>query len=213
MTHTLHRRGVKGNLGEDAIVFAMSAKGFNEEESAPRMRRFLEIILRHDPVNFGDMKTGNRFAKTVDEILRGVQNTSIVHGVFTDWGKVPRILEEIKEADLGMSVVVTGLFDEVEKCCRASELSRHTIEHSLGVMGRMELLPEDDIVEITTMCGHGMVPANLVRAMVMKIKQQEITPEAAGIELAKPCHCGVFNNQRAERLLRRLVATFCVDQR
>ena len=69
MTHTLHRRGSQESLDCDYIVFTMSAKKFNEEGSAERMRQFLEILIRHRPVNFGDMVTGNCHVKSPEEIL------------------------------------------------------------------------------------------------------------------------------------------------
>ena len=59
MTHTLHRLGNTENLSDDYVVFAMSAKGFNEKGSAAPMLKFLEICLEFDPINMGDMKTGN----------------------------------------------------------------------------------------------------------------------------------------------------------
>ena len=84
MTHTLHRRGDRESLGQDYIVFTMSAKGFNEEGSAERMKQFLGILLKHRPVNYGDMVTGNCHVKSQEEILQNIQSTSIVHGVFTE---------------------------------------------------------------------------------------------------------------------------------
>jgi hypothetical protein len=60
MTHTLHRRGDLESLNCDYIVFTMSAKKFNEEGSAEKMRRFLKILLDHRPVNFGDMQIISR---------------------------------------------------------------------------------------------------------------------------------------------------------
>jgi hypothetical protein len=51
MTHTLHRRGTKENLAKDYVVFAMSAKGINEKDSAEKMRKFLQMAQRYKPVN------------------------------------------------------------------------------------------------------------------------------------------------------------------
>ena len=61
MTHTLHRRGTAESFKNDYVLFAMSAKGVNEVGSKTRLKRFLEIIQQHNPVNMGDMKTGNSF--------------------------------------------------------------------------------------------------------------------------------------------------------
>jgi len=205
MTHTLHRRGDREGLNCDYIVFTMSAKGFNEEGSADKMRRFLQILLDHKPVNYGDMVTGNSYVKSQEEILGSVQNTSIVHGVFTNPEEVIEILNELKEADLGMSVVVTGVHEDTETCCRESGLKKHTVENSLGVFGQIKKLPSEEILQLTTMCGHGMVPANLVEKTVMDIKRGKKTVQEGAAELTRPCHCGIYNPVRAERLLKRLV--------
>ena len=122
MTHTLHRRGNRESLDCDYIVFTMSAKGFNETGSADKNAGFLRILLKHQPVNYGDMVTGNCHVKSPEEIFDNIQDTSIIHGVFTDPEVVSGILKDLKEADLGISVVVTGVHDETEECCRESLL-------------------------------------------------------------------------------------------
>ena len=211
MTHTLHRRGTQESLGCDYIVFTMSAKNFNEEGSAERMRQFLQILIRHRPVNFGDMVTGNCHVKSPEEILGNIQTTSIVHGVFTDAGTVTEILRELKEADLGISVVVTGVHADTEDCCEKSGLKKHTVENSLGVFGQLKKLPGEETLQLTTMCGHGMVPANLVEKVVADIKRGKRTYQEGALELTRPCHCGIYNPVRAERLLRRLVPLMVLD--
>lgn len=211
MTHTLHRRGDPESLSCDYIVFTMSAKGFNEEGSADKMRKFLRLLLNHHPVNFGDMVTGNSYVKSREEILDNIQNTSIVHGVFTDPAVVSEILKQLKEADLGISVVVTGVHEETENCCRRSGLQKHTVEHSLGIFGQLKRLPVDEILQLTTMCGHGMVPANLVEKITAEIKRGKETFREGALELTRPCHCGIYNPIRAEHLLRRLVPLMVLD--
>jgi hypothetical protein len=211
MTHTLHRRGNRESLGEDYIVFTMSAKGLNEEGSAGKMKAFLEILLRHHPVNYGDMVTGNCHVKSREEIARNIQSTSIIHGVFTDAKQVVQVLKELKAADLGMSIIVTGVHDETEKCCLESGLPKHTVEHSLGIFGRRKKLPPDETLQLTTMCGHGMVPANLVERVIVEIKRGKKNLREGAIELTKPCHCGVYNPVRAEHLLKRLLPLMTLE--
>jgi hypothetical protein len=211
VTHTLHRRGDRESLSRDYIVFTMSAKGVNEEGSAERMTKFLEILLKHRPVNYGDMVTGNCYVKSQEEIVRNIQSTSIVHGVFTDEGEVVAILKELKEADLGMSVVVTGIHDETEKGCRKSGIAKHTVENSLGIFGQYTRLPADEILQLTTMCGHGMVPANLVERVISQIKRGKKSLREGALELTRPCHCGIYNPIRAEHLLGRLVPLVTLD--
>jgi len=211
VTHTLHRRGDRDSLSRDYIVFTMSAKGLNEEGSAERMKKFLGILLEHDPVNYGDMVTGNCHVKSREEILGNIQSTSIVHGVFTEERAVIEILAKLKAADLGMSVVVTGIHDETEKSCRPSGLAKHTVENSLGIFGQYRKLPADEVLQLTTMCGHGMVPANLVERMLVEIKRGKKTPREGALELTRPCHCGIYNPVRAEQLLGRLVPLVTLD--
>ena len=205
MTHTLHRRGSRESLDCDYIVFTMSAKGFNETGSGKRMREFLDILLKYQPVNYGDMVTGNCYVKSREEIYNHIGDTSIIHGVFTDPQVVSDVLKELKAADLGISVVVTGVHEDTEKCCRGSNLQKHTVEHSLGIFGQVKKLPAEEILQLTTMCGHGMVPANLVEKTIAEIRRGKKTFQEGALELTRPCHCGIYNPIRAERLLRRVV--------
>lgn len=211
MTHTLHRRGDRENLSGDYIVFTMSAKGFNEEGSAEKMKEFLKILLKYHPVNFGDMITGNGYVKSAEEIWHNINTTSIIHAVFTDEVTVSKILQELRARDLGLSVVVTGIHETTEKCCQEAGLQKHTVEHSMGIFGDLNRLPEEAVLQLSTMCGHAMVPANLVLRMVREIKKEKKSFQDAALELTKPCHCGIYNPARAEKLLRQLVPLMTYD--
>jgi len=201
MTHSLHRFGTPENLEGDYVVFAMSAKGINEKGSAQAMRKFMEMALDLNPVNAGDMKTGNIFTHSREEILSGVQDVSIVHAVFVDEAKVSELLARVKEADLGISVVVSGLFDRVHTAGEAGGVRQHTMECSAGVWGQVDRLPSADVMQVTTMCGHGMVAAQLVERRARDIRSGKLTQQQAARELARLCVCGIFNPVRAERLL------------
>ncbi|MCU0562435.1 MAG: hypothetical protein MUC33_11805 [Desulfobacterales bacterium] len=204
MSHTLHRCGRHDDLKKDFVVFCMSAKTVNAQGSGPKMRRFFDILKKYPSVNFGDVKTGSRFNSDWQTIHDGYKDQSVAHYVFSDPAVVGRILKELKEADLGVSVIVSGVFETVDGLCREAGLKMHTVEYSGGVMGRTERLPEGPVLAITTMCGHGLVSANLVKKMATQVKKgKKSLPEAAA-ELAKPCMCGVFNAERAERLLTEL---------
>lgn len=204
MTHTLHRRGSEENLKRDYVLLCMAAKGINEKGSEEKMREFLRINLRHHPVNIGDMRTGNMYNVPVDEIIKKVTSTSIVHGVFTDQNTVMNVLKDLKEADLGLSVVVSGPFSCVGELCQAAGLSPHSVDYSGGIWGKRDQLPPDEILEVTTMCGHAMVATNLVKSLIDEIKAGERSAEESGKELAKVCECGIFNPVRAAELLREL---------
>jgi hypothetical protein len=51
------------------------------------------------------------------------------------------------------------------------------------------------------MCGHGLISASLVRALVEDVKAGRKTPEEAAKALPPNCTCGIFNPVRAARLL------------
>lgn len=205
MTHTLHRQGKLEDLGKDFVVFTMSAKTVNAKGSAEKMQKFFEILEKYRPINYGDMKTGNQFNTERDTIYNNIRDNSIVHFVFTDKGVVGKILEELKSAELGTSIVVSGLVETIDQRCKQVGLKMHTIEFSGGIHGKLELLPDKPILEVTTMCGHGMVASNLVKEMVKQIKKGKKRLQEAAVELAKPCQCGIFNPKRAEALLEKFL--------
>ncbi len=206
MTHTLHRLGNPDNLRDDFVVLAMSAKGINEEGSHIMMRAFMEFAFELDPINAGDMKTGNIYTHSRQEILDGIQDVSIVHAVFTDEAKVSMLLERVREAELGISVVVTGLFGRVRECALKGGTRQHTVECSSGIWGRTDRLPGSRVMQVTTMCGHAMISAAVVERQAREVRLRRKTGEEASIYLAKACVCGVFNPVRAARMLELLAA-------
>jgi hypothetical protein len=206
MTHSLHRRGSPENLQNDYVVFAMSAKGVNDKGSAHAMQEFMKIASRHKPVNMGDMKTGNWFLNDIGMLEGKVQDTSIVHAVYTDLETVSEVLKELKQADLGVSIVVSGLFGPVREACKQAALEHapHTVEYSLGIWGKTSLLPSPAVLEIGTMCGHGQIAFQLIEEMAGQVRRGALTAEQAARKLAEPCVCGIFNPARAAELLRRM---------
>jgi len=128
----------------------------------------------------------------------------VVQAVFDDAEKVTRALKSFKEADVGMSVVVSGLHDRVDQCCQGAGLQRHTVNQSMGRWGRTDKLPPDSVLEINTMCGHGMVAVGLIEEIAEKVRAGELTPEDGAEELFKPCMCGIFNPARAASLLKAM---------
>ena len=205
MSHTLHRRGKSEDFKRDVVVFCMSAKTVNGDGSAPKKQKFFEIVSKYPYANFGDVKTGSQFNSDWDTVRDSFKDQSVPHFVFTDYDVAASVLKELAEADLGISVVVSGVMDGIVEMCRTSGLKIHTSEHSAGILGKTEKLPDEPILEITTMCGHALVAANLVQEMVRGVKKGKKTVEEAAVELAKPCMCGVFNPKRAEQVLRLLI--------
>jgi hypothetical protein len=207
MTHTLHRVGSDDSLSEDYVVLRMPSKDINHEGSAPKLKRFFELALQNKAVKIGDARLGNQYHQGgIDKLIANVEDRAVIHAVFKDQEGLVAMLKDLKAEDLGLSVVVSGLFDKVRDCCKKSGLEGHTINQSLGRWGNTQRLPPDDILEINTMCGHGMVTASLIEKIVKDVREESLSPEQGAEELFKPCMCGIFNPYRAAKLLRRLAA-------
>jgi len=206
LTHTLHRHGDAAALAGDWIVLAMAAKGLADESAALRLRRFLTLALEHHPINLGDMRQGSRMTLEVPQLLAGIGDRSIVHAVFTSAEDVGAFLEDLRLADLGLSVVVSGLIEETRCLCRTAGLPdrRQTVQLSAGVWGNTALLAKGKLLEVTTMCGHGLVPVALVEHVAEGVRTGTMSAEEGARRLAVPCVCGVFNPKRAAALLTAL---------
>ena len=113
-------------------------------------------------------------------------------------------MKELKEKKVGISVVVSGLFDEVFECCEKAGINPPLVEFALGIHGNKEKIWPPEILDFVTMCGHGLVSGHLVKKMVEDIKKKKITIKKAAMELAKPCLCGAFNPHRAAKLLKSM---------
>jgi hypothetical protein len=206
MTNTLHRQGTSESLKNDYVIFAHTAEGITREGSAPKLQEFMKICLKYDPVNIGDGKQGNIHQDNID-IQRLISNQGDGAGaaaVFTDLNTLQKVIEELIKADLGISINISGLLDGVQQCCRNAGIERHSVEHSLGFWDAKDRLPEREILEFNTMCGHGMVSFNLIRKMIEYVKLRRLTPKKAAKIMAKCCECGVFNPLRAEMLLEKM---------
>ena len=207
MTHTNHRSGTVASLEHDFVVFIYGSKGVNLQGIVPKVQKFLELSMKHNPVNYGALRVNNMFNMSYDDLYKGLEKENKVYAVFDNKEAAAAFIKEVKEADFGISIIVSGLIDEVKKISKANGITPHTAQCSLGVWGKTELLPEPAILDITTMCGHAMVSFNLVRRMAEEVKHGRITLKDAGAKLAKPCRCGVFNPKRAEEILKDYIAT------
>jgi hypothetical protein len=206
MTNTLHRQGSEESLKNDYIIFAHTAKGITREGSAPKLQEFMRICLKYHPANIGDSKQGNIHQNDIDirKLIASQGDGAGAAAVFTDLDTLQKVLGELIHADLGISINVSGLLEEVQTCCRKAGIERHSVEHSLGFWGSKDRLPEKEILEFNTMCGHGMVSFSLIRKMIEYVKLRRLTPRKAARIMAKCCECGVFNPIRAERLLEKM---------
>lgn len=199
MTHTLHRRGTAESLSEDFVVLIIPAMGINSNGHEAKLKDFLNIVLKHKPVNIGHVDKGGMDPSKWEEVI--ANPSKLAHAVFDNQDAVAGVLKELKEADLGLSVVVSGIFEKVDECFEQAGLQHHTANFSLETWGKTEKLPGQNILEVTTMCGHAMIATDLVHAMADEVKTGRKTPEEAARMLAPQCACGIFNPARAAKLL------------
>jgi hypothetical protein len=206
MTHSLHRRGSIEDLHEDYVLIFYSSKGINREGAEKKMQQIWEALSHYeqDLVNFGNhypnWSGGELY--NLDDLKKAYSQMNMA--VFKDREKVKACLQELKERDFGISVVVSGLYEETNKICSEIGLAPHTVNLSLGVHGNTGKLPEESVLEIHTMCGHAVVSFNLILHMVREIKAGKITCKDAAQKLSRMCDCGLFNPYRAEKILRKM---------
>ena len=219
MTHSNHRRGDRETLVKDWVVFC-----FPSIDNTPEVHRgFRDILAKHDPVNctttvkvdgvskrmryakYWDKKydSGVHESVTLEEFKNAV-NTKGGSAVYDNKETVQKVVNDLVEAELGLSVIVSGIFDELYDICEKAGIQAHTANMSAETMGNMSLMPEPEILELTTMCGHAFVANSLVRHLVERVKSGKMTPERASVEMAKQCTCNFFNVERGAKLIQAM---------
>jgi hypothetical protein len=208
MTHTLHRQGCVQALQGDYVVFTF----VEEDESVPGVLATHKARLhKRFPRGYAMLRSLKR---AVGSILRVIgirrpeeepkeefESLFVLHSR----EELSNCVAMLKKANTGKSIVVSGLIDEVNSCLRELGLCPHTIQLSLGYFGKKELLPSEEVLEMTTMCGHHMISPRLVERVESDIGKGRITPEEAAEAMAKLCTCGVFNKVRAVETIRALM--------
>jgi len=217
MTNTLHRFGAPDTLRGDFIVFAMAARGINDEGAAAKLQDFLRLALEHHPINVGNAVKGGMYrpssrlsplvhwhrsdATDPEEVVKSIDSCTTVAAVFDQQDRLVAFLTELRKADLGISINISALTEETRACCRQAGITRHSVGYSLGFHGDLNLLPDRHVLELSTMCGHGMVSHNFAGKMIELVKEGRRDPKEAATCLARFCTCGVFNPGRAERVI------------
>jgi hypothetical protein len=202
MTHSLHRQGNLDKLKHDYVWQPYPTQNVNDDKNPENFSVIIDLVEELGSVNWGDIKTGPKASVEPKTIKEKLKKESRIRGVFTEKTQVVEFLKKMKKLDLGLSLVISGLTDDVLDACNQAELKPHSINLSLGIWGKKELLPPNEILEITTMCGHHMVSTNIVKATAEIVRSGKLTPEKAGKELAKLCPCGIFNPDRASDVLK-----------
>ena len=217
MTNTLHRFGDAQSFRDDFIVFAIASRGKNDEDSVPKLRRFLEIALQFKPVNLGDSRHGGAYrpSKSMSpiahwnrdndpdfkKVIEGLDTTCTAAAVFDNLGSAEQCTKAVREADLGLSINISTSVDGAIACCNAAGIHRHSAGYSLGFEGKTDKMPNAQVMLLSTMCGHGMISHSLAKKMIDFVKENRRTPEQCAATLTRFCSCGVFNPARAKRIL------------
>lgn len=216
MTNTLHRYGDAQSFRDDYIIFAIPAKDKNDEGCIPKLQQFLRICLKHNPSNVGN---GNRSSLAPEKgldptahwgrktnpdwesVIDGVKKSGTVSAVFATFEKAKACLEEVVAADFGLSINISTSVDNAREVAKECGIKRHSVEYALGLSDPHDHLPNSQVLALSTMCGHGMVSFNLAKKMLEMVREGRRTPDDAVATLVRFCPCGVYNPDRAKRLL------------
>lgn len=201
MTHSLHRSGDIESQKKDFCWFMYQTKGINDVGIRPKALAYIEAAEAVGSENWGDVKTGPLTRFSSKEIQEKITDKSRLRGVFTRKEQVVGFLKRIKEQELGMSCVITGVLPEVMEACKDAEVTPHSINYSLGVWGRTDKLPDEVTLSITTMCGHHMIPPKFVNYIMKQVESGKMTPEQGAVRLSDFCYCGIFNQVRCADII------------
>jgi len=225
MTNTLHRFQKPDDPKDDYIVFTLTTSGVNDSGATEKARAFLKTALKYEPVNIkvptdnGPMYRAEKDLTPFKLYLRGRKESLTgeqmveeivppggqVLVVFDNKPAVEGFLKEVKEMDLGLSVNVSSLVDDIREMVPRTGLVPHSINYALGFRGNLYRLPEKNVLELTTLCGHGLISNNFAKKMIDMVKEKRVTPEKAAGYMSKFCVCGAFNTTRAVRILKRAI--------
>jgi hypothetical protein len=217
VTNTLHRYGDAESFRDDYVIFAIPCKGKNDEGAVEKLRAFLRLCARHNPVNVGNSDSGSyrpsgeldpsvHWKRTLEpdhaSVIAGVHRSATVAAVFASREDAEACLRELIEADLGLSVNVSTSLEGARQVAMTCGIKRHSVEYSLGFADPHDRLPDGQILRLSTMCGHGMVSSSMARKMLDMVREGRRTPEEAAVTLARFCPCGAYNPVRASRVFQ-----------
>ena len=199
MTNTLHRYGNAESFYDDYVIFASPSSGKNDQDSIPKLKKFLEMALPFNPVNIGDPSHGGALRPCKHEavtshwhrdvqpqlraVIDGIDEPASVAAVFDNLPAAENFLKALKDADLGLCINLSTSIEGAQRCAKFAGIAPHSIGYSLGFEGRTEKLP------------------NMGQKMIDWVKEDRRTPKEAVTYLARFCSCGIFNPARARRIL------------
>ena len=222
MTHSLHRIGKEDSLHDYFIILFRIAPDVKEQqlyngEPKDRARQVISI-LEKIPIEALDAETTDGYLRFMNgweenktkgfhkssnlkDIYSNSSLTWVRHVVIKGQENLTYMIKELSQLDLGISVVVSGLFEEIKSSCVASQVYPHSVNMSLGIWGKKSLLPDQNSLEMITMCGHSLISSNLIKVQAQLVMDGEISRLEAAVELGKQCTCNIFNVERAIKLL------------
>jgi len=210
MTHTLHRFG---NREKDIPWLITPRVGVNTDNLIEKLEKAIEIIDNSGIKMWGFGASKNSLMIPRGKLIQELREAAVkspgvarLRGVCTSREQLRQFLKLLKEADLGFSVTISWTIKDALEICKELNIKPHSINISLGVWGRKELLPNEKILEITTMCGHGMVSPRFVEYLINEVRNGRMKPQAAATLLARQCPCGIFNVERAEGIINELLS-------
>lgn len=216
MTNTLHRYGNADSFRDDYIVFAIACKGKNDDGAVERLKTFLAICAKHDPVSIGNSESGSYrpsralrpsahwdrdLAADHQHVLDSTEKQRTVAAVFGSRERAEACLAEMIDAGLGLSINIATSVEGAQQVGEACGIKRHSVEYSLETLDPHDRLPDGQVLQLATMCGHGMVSANLAKKMLDMVREGRRSADQAAVTLARFCTCGVYNPVRAKRLI------------
>ena len=218
MTNTLHRYGSAASFHDDYIIFALPSIGNNDEGCVPKLKEFLRICAKYGPSNMGNGREASFSPdKTLNptshwkrdvkphwkEVIDKVSGPGTVAAVFSSEEKAKSCFREVFEKDFGLSINMSTSVENTKNIADSCGIKRHSIEYALAFNDPHDHLPNSQILELSTMCGHGMVSFNLARKMLDMVREGRRTSTEAASTLVRFCPCGVYNPDRAKRLLEK----------
>lgn len=221
MTNTLHRFQKPDDPKDDYVVFTLTSPGINDTGAVQKARDFLSTALKYNPVNVAGASKygpifrperrlnpfklylrGRRESVPPEQVIAEMNPPGAALVVFDNKQAVEGFLKEIKEMDLGLSVNVSSLIEDVREMAPRTGVRPHSVNYALGFRGNLYRLPDQQVLALTTLCGHGLIASNFARKMIERVNERRLTPEKAAGYMAKFCVCGAFNTSRAVRILR-----------
>ena len=110
MTHSLHRTGIINDLKSDYIILAMLAAGINDKyaDSKQKLLQVAEILNQNNHVNI--------IPKPAWKI------SPVITATFIDIEMVKNVIQTLKQEDLGVSIVISGLISEIQEAVKEAGL-------------------------------------------------------------------------------------------